>query len=108
VRAAGLSGFAERWNGLRWSRVKVPLARGEVLLNVACTGPSHCLVVGHEGIQPIVLSWNGRSMATARTQHVTAGGVLSAIALTGGFGVAVGFSNGTGSRAGSSLIEMQT
>lgn len=95
--------FAERWDGIRWSLVNVPLPRGYVageFLGVACSSATACIAVGDDNRAgpnrfQLVERWNGRRWAV---QHARAhpGTVLDGAACSSSRScIAVGDNDGT-------------
>jgi hypothetical protein len=109
TQGAPTYGFAESWNGRRWS-VKWPPgagAPGSDLEGVSCSSSTACTAVGISGPLvggvPLVVRWNGKRWAQQRTPRVPVSGQnpsaeLRAVACpTDAFCIAVGVaSSGSG------------
>jgi hypothetical protein len=80
--------LAERWNGSRWSVLKVPAPRGStavILDAVSCSGAKNCWAVGTSGvgsINTLTEHWNGSkwSLASSPNGHSGKPNELSGVA----------------------------
>jgi hypothetical protein len=101
--------LAFRWNGISWSRVATPnrsttYGSGNVLLDVAVTGPSEAYAVGEwqgeqtNHHQPATLAerWNGTSWRLATTQTPGSAATLWGVDTVGSIAFAVGRSSDPG------------
>jgi hypothetical protein len=64
----GRTGFAERWNGSRWTGVSVPWPRGtgnSYLVGVSCAAPRNCVAVGYSGVSVTAGSDTGKAAAVS-------------------------------------------
>jgi len=85
TKANGSLGFAESWNGRKWTRFPMPKSGGYGgLYSVSCASPQYCLAVGDGGPAgasqgtPASDLWNGRSWSNQRVPVPPRGGGSSA------------------------------
>ena len=100
---------AYHWNGSTWSEVPTGAAAGSgnnILYAVAGSAANQVWAVGYTSAgsqaQPLVLRWNGTAFSTESVPQLEFGGLLNAVATTGGptvfaAGTRTDFSSGTGS-----------
>jgi hypothetical protein len=77
---------ADRWNGKKWSAVKVAVPKGSSSLGaVACASPSDCWAAGAAGDLTLIEHWNGKKWSKAKSPspHPAKPNVLSGIACPG-------------------------
>jgi len=74
----GRTGFAERWNGSKWTGVSVSWPRGtgnSYLVGVSCAAPANCVAVGYSGVsvtaggdtgKATAVSWKGKAWTVTK------------------------------------------